>query len=91
MDTCNIAYLSHEEPDSRRALQTLRKLKHVLTVSDRDDFTCRGGIVRFYADQDRLALEINRGAAGRAKLQISSQLLDLARVPDLTSCRGAAP
>jgi hypothetical protein len=67
-------------------LRRLSKLTGVLTVSDREDFSCGGGMVRFLAIDNRLALEVNRAAATDAGLQISSQLLAIAKVPDLTRC-----
>jgi hypothetical protein len=45
-----------------------------------DGFAELGGIVNLVSAQNRVAMEINRKAAGRARLSISSQLLKLSRV-----------
>lgn len=50
----------------------------MLTVGDTDDFTANGGIVQFKVVGARIHIEIDREAADRANLQISSKLLSLA-------------
>ena len=86
MAVCDIVYLSRDESRGRDVLKQLAKLSGVLTVSDRDDFSCGGGMIRFVAIDDRLALEVNRSAATEAGLQISSDLLAIAKRPDLAGC-----
>ena len=55
----------------------------VLTVGETTAFTTQGGLVRFFLDGSNVRFEINRAAAERAGLRISSRLLQLARiVPD---------
>jgi len=51
-----------------------------LTVAEMDHFAERGGVIRFRMDGDRVRLDINPGAAARARLKISSELLKLARI-----------
>jgi uncharacterized protein DUF4154 len=51
-----------------------------LTVAEMDQFAERGGVIRFRMDGDRVRLDINPGAAARARLKISSELLKLARI-----------
>ena len=50
-----------------------------LTVGDAEGFARRGGIINFTRSGSRLGFEINRGAAQRAGLQLSSQLLKLSK------------
>ena len=50
----------------------------VLTVGETEDFTSNGGIINFKLEDSRVRVEIDRGAAERAKLRISSKLLSLA-------------
>ena len=88
---CNVIYLSKKEPGGLRLMRQFEKLKGVLTVSDREDFTCRGGMVRFVSENKRLALEISQQAATDAGLSISSQLLAIAKFPDFDRCRGTSP
>jgi hypothetical protein len=51
-----------------------------LTVGDAEGFARRGGIINFVRSGSRLAFEINRSAAQRARLQLSSQLLSLSKL-----------
>lgn len=51
-----------------------------LTVSDIDGYARRGGMINFIIVEDKVQFEINVDAAERAKLQISSHLLRLARI-----------
>jgi hypothetical protein len=51
-----------------------------LTVGDVGGFARRGGIINFTRTGSRLGFEINRGAAARAGLQLSSQLLKLSKL-----------
>lgn len=51
----------------------------VLTVSDLERFTASGGMIGFYEDDNKVRFEINQEAAQKRRLQISSQLLNLAR------------
>jgi hypothetical protein len=52
----------------------------VLTIGDAPRFTDAGGVIQFYLEDRKVRFEINLAAAQRAKLQVSSQLLKLARV-----------
>jgi hypothetical protein len=51
----------------------------LLTIGDTERFAADGGIIRFVILEDHLQFEINSGAAKRADLTLSSQLLMLAR------------
>jgi YfiR/HmsC-like len=51
-----------------------------LTVGDVEGFAHRGGIINFTRSGSRLGFEINRSAALRAGLQLSSQLLKLSKL-----------
>lgn len=51
----------------------------MLTVGDMDGFARHGGIIGFVMDDNKVAFEINAGAAKRAKLKVSSKLLKLAK------------
>jgi hypothetical protein len=50
----------------------------VLTISDVHGFTRVGGIAQLFFQHGQLRFNIDRGAAKRARLQLSSQLLTLA-------------
>jgi hypothetical protein len=51
----------------------------LLTIGDTERFAADGGIIRFVIHGNRLQFEIDSGAAKRADLTLSSQLLMLAR------------
>jgi hypothetical protein len=52
----------------------------VLTVGETSNFADAGGVINFRLDNGKVGLEINVCAAQRARLQISSKLLSLARI-----------
>jgi hypothetical protein len=54
----------------------------VLTVSDNTAFTRWGGAIRFFADERRVRFAVNRQAAQRAKIRLSAQLLEVARIDE---------
>jgi hypothetical protein len=53
----------------------------ILTIGETPGFCERGGIVNLVIRKNRIRLEINRAAAERAELKISSKLLQLASRP----------
>lgn len=67
---------------SDRDIQALidRQPGPVLTVSHRDGFARRGGMVNFVSVQGRIGLEVNPGAGERSGIRFSSKLLRLVRV-----------
>ena len=52
----------------------------VLTMGDSNDFAEMGGIARLIVENDRMRFAINAAAADRARIQLSSKLLNLARI-----------
>jgi hypothetical protein len=73
--TCHVLFISRSEEG--RLDQILNRLKDrsILVVSDVDDFSRRGGMIRLATVQNRIRLVINPDAARAANLTISSQLL----------------
>lgn len=53
-----------------------------MTVGESDTFIARGGVANFYIEGENVRFEISPAAAARAKLRISSRLLNLARLVD---------
>jgi hypothetical protein len=51
----------------------------VLTISDAQGFVDQGGVIELVESGDRFEFDINLGAAQRAGLRLSSQLLKLGR------------
>jgi hypothetical protein len=52
----------------------------VLTVGEADRFARRGGMIGFVLEDNRVRLEVNRAAAEKAGLQLSSKLLAVSRL-----------
>jgi hypothetical protein len=85
VEDVRILYISESEADELpRILKRLAETP-VLTVGEMSRFAERGGVVQFKTEGNRVRLEINVGAAERARLKISSELLKLARIVDKSS------
>lgn len=78
--TCRILFIAASEAE--RAEEILDSLdgKPVLTIGDSDGFAARGGIINFFIEDRKVRFEINIDAAHRSSLNISSQLLKLAKI-----------
>lgn len=85
---CHILFISRSE--SAHLQEILRGLngRSVLTVSDIEDFSRHGGMIRFATENNRVRLKINNEAARAAGLTISSKLL---RPSQATFLRRAGP
>jgi hypothetical protein len=77
---CHVLYVTGVTVD--RAAQLIAGVRElpVLTISDIEGFTERGGIARFFFEHGRLRFSVQVEAAKRAGLQISSKLLVLAKI-----------
>jgi hypothetical protein len=82
LPTCQVLYLSGMA-DARIAdvVSKVREMP-ILTVSDAEAFSRRGGIVEMFVDAGRMKFRINARSAKRARLKLSSQLLALAEIVD---------
>lgn len=76
---CHVLYVSGVP--AGKAAQLVAGLRDVpvLTISDVDGFIEMGGIAQFYFQGGQLRFSVQPGSAKRARLQISSRLLALAR------------
>ena len=74
----HILFVGASEKD--RLVEVLHPLQttSVLTVSEIDEFTLRGGILHFDLSGNTVRFDINNGSARNAGLKISSKLLTLA-------------
>ncbi len=75
---CQIVFISKSEK-SRTAEIVSALQGSVLTVGEGEDFTRQGGIIGFFMDGGKVRFDINRGAAQRANLQISSRLIKISK------------
>jgi len=77
---CQILFIGPSESTRLdRIFETLRG-RGILTVGETDDFSARGGMIRFFIAQNRLHLGVNLETAQAAQLVISSKLLRLADI-----------
>jgi hypothetical protein len=75
---CHLLFISHTGLDEiRKALQKTNS-RPVLTIGETEGFARSGGVIGFIEQQNKIRFEINRAAAARAGLTISSKLLKLA-------------
>jgi hypothetical protein len=75
---CNILFVSSSEEDNLRPVLDEANRLHILTVSDLKRFTQRGGVIGLSVQEERVRFEVNRKAAERSHLQLSSELLKVA-------------
>ena len=80
LEPSHVLFISSSEKE--RVTQILEKVRgsSVLTVGEMTRFAELGGIINFIIRKNEIRFEINVGAAERAGLRISSQLLKLANV-----------
>ena len=78
VDGCQLLFVPADALPGRRGLLQRAGTLPVLTVGDDQRFLDNGGIIGLREVNGRLRFDINAGAAQRAGLKISSQLLQLA-------------
>jgi hypothetical protein len=77
---CQIVFLDPSDDARVDAYLAVLVGKAILTVSDDNNFTEEGGIIKLYEQQNKLRIEINVDEAARSNLTVSSKLLSLAKV-----------
>jgi hypothetical protein len=75
---CHILFVSASEEAQLAAIMRAINGAPVLTVSDMQRFTDRGGAIDLYLEQRKVRFNINLRATDRARLKMSSQLLKIA-------------
>ncbi len=76
LHSCHIAFIAKNSSDN--VLQKLQGLP-VLTVSDMPNFTDHGGMIGLIRNGSYVGLEVNLAAIRAVKLNVSAQLLKLAK------------
>lgn len=76
---CHILFICDSERSRIPEIIKLVSQQGVLTVSDTDRFLQAGGVINFVLEDNKIRFEINATAAERAKLEMRSQLLRLAK------------
>ncbi|MEO7190959.1 MAG: YfiR family protein [Vicinamibacterales bacterium] len=82
-DDCALLYGADLNADSAQLLIRATSNRPIFTVGALSDFAERGGIANLFVDDGRLRFAVNPTAAARARLQISSKLLSMARIVGL--------
>jgi uncharacterized protein DUF4154 len=77
--TCHVWYLSGVTVRQAAQLVATMRDMPVLTISDIDGFTGLGGIAEFFYEHGRLRFSVQLESVQRARVQISSRLLVLAK------------
>jgi hypothetical protein len=75
--TCQIVFIDRGHKDLDGILRVTDELP-TLTVADHDEFMQKGGVIRFFMQENKVRLEINADAAKSHHLKISAKLLRLA-------------
>ncbi|MBI2882439.1 MAG: YfiR family protein [Candidatus Methylomirabilis oxyfera] len=80
LDYCHVLFISSSMDDQLPAILKRVKGWSALTVGDVEGSARRGAMINFITVEDAIRFEVNVGAAKRANLRISSELLGLAQV-----------
>lgn len=74
LKSCKVVYFTGNEKNLLKSIEP-----GVLTVGEGAEFLREGGAIAFVIDNRRVRFDVNRGAAARAGLTLSSKLLNVAR------------
>lgn len=78
-EDCHVLFVSRSERGRLPSILAAVRSSPVLTVSDTSGFLDNGGIINFILEGSKVRFEINQEAADRAKIKISSKLMQLAK------------
>lgn len=77
---CHVLFIPRTEQGQVDSILSALHNANVLTVSEVDGFTDRGGAISFFVREKKLRFEINPNVVKKADLRVSSRLLRLAKV-----------
>jgi len=80
LKTCQLVFVSDREDKHLSEVSNSVRGASVLVVGEGEGFAERGGTVQFFLENNKLRFAVNVDAAQRARLQVSSKLLALARI-----------
>ena len=75
---CQMLFICQSEGNRLKEILADLKGRNILTVSDLEEFSRDGGIIRFVTENNKIRFKINADAARTARLTISSKLLQAA-------------
>ncbi|MCK5831233.1 MAG: YfiR family protein [Methylococcales bacterium] len=80
LQDCHIVYVSQSEKNHQQHILAVLRNRPILTISDIDGFSQKGGMITLININERIHFEINPVAFKRAGLKVSSKLIELARL-----------
>lgn len=78
-ENCQILVLSELAALTKPLLEQAKN-RHILLVSDADDFAASGGMIQFTLRDNKLKLVVNLSSVKQANLKLSSKLLRMAEI-----------
>ncbi len=73
---CEVVFIGQAQ---KKKIKSFIGLKHVLTVSDVEDFAANGGIISFVEIDGKIRFHLNKTVASRIGLKFSSQFIKLVK------------
>jgi hypothetical protein len=80
LKACHLLFISSSAKARLGEIMEAVKGTSLLTVSELERFTERGGIIRLFLERNNVRFEINVDIAARARLKMGSRLLSLAKI-----------
>ena len=77
---CHVLFIARSEEARLQPLLERLQRAPVLTVSDIPGFARSGGMIGFFAEDDRVRIEISQRAVRQSGLRVSAKVLEIARV-----------
>jgi len=77
---CHLVYIAGDQQDRVDQTLSVAQAESILTISEINGFCRDGGIIQLVERRGKIRFFINRQAADRAQLSLSSQLLKVAKI-----------
>ena len=79
MDGCRVLYISSQKTDSLKHILYKVSELPILTISDIEQFSQKGGMIELVTKNDRVVLHVNLKAIEKQKLSLSAKILEIAQ------------
>ncbi len=79
-EKCQVVFIGRSENDQAPAILKAARTRNILAISETPNFCSSGGMINLFLEGDKVRFEINIRNAEKARLKISSQLLNLAKI-----------
>jgi len=77
---CQLLFINWNDEAKEKAVLAQASRQNILTVGDANNFIRAGGMLHFYKEENKVKMEIKLAAVKAAQLDISSKLLQVAKV-----------